>query len=62
MYIPPTHVPRAKQTTASVVLRSASKLSLKTCSNRVATASSSASERGQNVGSPVEPDEAASMS
>ncbi len=60
--MPPTHVPSGKQTTASVRRRSASNESWNTCSKRLATASSSETERGQNVGSPVEPDETATKS
>jgi hypothetical protein len=43
-------------------VRSASKLSWKICSKRAAMAISSASARGHTVGSPVLPDETASMS
>ena len=60
--MPPTHVPSAKQTTASVRRSCAAKLSRKTCSKRVAMPSSSVTERGQNVGSPVDPEETAIMS
>jgi hypothetical protein len=62
VYMPPTQVPSGKHTTASVVSASASKLSWNTCSNRVATVSSSLEQRGQMVGSPVDPDETATMS
>ena len=62
MYSPPTQVPSGKQTTARVVRSAAAKLPANTCSNRAATASSSVTERGQNVGCPVEPDDTATMS
>jgi hypothetical protein len=62
VYMPPTQVPSAKQTTASVRRSSARKLSQKTCSNRAATRTSSRTERGHTVGSPDEPDETATMS
>jgi hypothetical protein len=62
VYKPPTQVPSAKQTTASVDRSSARKLSRNTCSNRAATAASSVTNLGHIVGWPVEPDDTATMS
>ena len=62
VYKPPIQLPSAKQTTVRVVRSWAWKLSLNTCSKRTATSNSSAIERGQKVGWPVEPEDTATRS
>src|SRR5262245_32841902 len=62
VYMPPTQLPSAKHTTPSVRREPALKLSESTCSNRHAVPISSLAKRGQTVGSPVEPDDTATMS
>nr|BFE80965.1 hypothetical protein GCM10020093_035660 [Planobispora longispora] len=59
---PPTQVPSAKQTTARVRRPRAAKASRKTSSKRSAITRSSAADRAQNDGVPVEPDDTAIMS
>ncbi len=60
--MPPTHVPSAKQTTASVRRSSVAKLSWNTCSNRAAIGISSAGSAARRWACPVEPEDTARKS